>query len=105
MSMSGVVIWYSRKDFRAIIWCEDGEDLGVATGRSAWRNPLTDVSIGDYVMFRPQTIGRDRQCRDIELVEHGVAPSLPATLRHFSQGVARPKVSRNPPLHLCASRD
>jgi hypothetical protein len=47
--MNGVVIWYSKKDFRAVIWCEDSKELGIATGPTAWRNPMAPVEIGDFV--------------------------------------------------------
>lgn len=101
MSMRGVVIWYSRSDFRAIIWCEDSKDLGIASGPTAWRNPMVKVEIGDCVAFRTEQRGRDRLCRDIHVIEVQSAPHLPEAVL-----AARPKaIVQNPLLHLCASRD
>ncbi|MDO8882258.1 MAG: hypothetical protein U0934_10510 [Pseudotabrizicola sp.] len=102
MSMHGVVIWYSRQDFRAIVWCEDSKELGIASGPTAWRNPMVAVEVGDIVGFRAEMRGSDRLCRDLHVVETQVAPSLPATVLAKAQ---TPPVSRIPLLHLCSSRD
>lgn len=102
MGMQGVVIWYSREDFRAIIWCEDSRELGVAGGATAWRNPMVEVAVGDVVAFRAELRGRDRLCRDVRVVESQVAPALPDTMLAKAQS---PAVSRFPLLHLCSSHD
>jgi hypothetical protein len=102
MSMHGVVIWYSRQEFRAIIWCEDSKELGIAGGPTAWRNPMVDVSVGDIVVFRAEMRGSERLCRDVQVVESQAAPSLPATVRAKAQTPQKPKI---PLLHLCSSRD
>lgn len=102
MGMHGVVIWYSRKDFRAIIWCEDSKELGIAGGPTAWRNPMLQVEIGDIVAFRTETRGTDRLCRDIHVVESQAAPDLPAAMLNGARSAPVPK---NRLLHLCASRD
>jgi hypothetical protein len=102
MGMSGVVVWYSREKFCAIIWCEDSKELGIASGPTAWRNPMVDVSVGDCVAFQIQMRGAERFCRDIRLLECQAAPALPAYMT--SQAKSEP-LSRFPPLHLCSSRD
>ncbi|MDR7126886.1 hypothetical protein [Pseudotabrizicola sp. 4114] len=102
MTMHGVVIWYSRQEFRAIIWCEDSKELGIASGPTAWRNPMVSVAIGDMVAFRAEMRGSDRLCRDIQVVEGQAAPTLPAAMRAKTK---TPPVSRIPLLHLCSSRD
>jgi len=101
--MRGVVIWYSRQDFRAVIWCEDSKSLGIATGPTAWRNPMTDVEVGDFVAFRVQEAGAERRCKDIHVIEPCHAPALPDSIRNPT--VANPVKTRNPLLHLCSSRD
>lgn len=100
--MHGVVIWYSRQEFRAIIWCEDCKELGIASGPTAWRNPMVEVAVGDVVAFRTEARGGDRLCRDVQVVEQQVAPSLPATVLAKTQ---TPPRSGIPLLHLCSSRD
>jgi len=101
--MQGVVIWYSKADFQAIIWCEDSKDLGIASGPTAWRNPMATVEIGDAVAFRIGGPGDARRCTDVHLIASSVAPALPDSIRtplpspHFR--------TRNRLLHLCASRD
>ncbi|TGD42239.1 hypothetical protein EEB11_14825 [Pseudotabrizicola sediminis] len=100
--MQGVVIWYCRREFRAIIWCEDSKELGIATGATAWGNPMLDVQVGDVVAFRAEQRGTDRLCRDLHVVQRQAAPSLPATMMANAQ--TRP-ISGNPLLHLCSSRD
>ena len=102
MSMHGVVIWYSRQEFRAIIWCEDSKELGIATGPTAWRNPMVEVATGDVVSFRAEMRGSDRLCRDIQVIACQAAPTLPAAMLAKAQ---TPPVSRIPLLHLCSSRD
>lgn len=102
MLMQGVVIWYSRQDFRAIIWCDDSRDLGLARGPTAWRNPMIEVEVGDAVAFRAEKRGGERQCRDIHLIETQAAPSLTATMLTKTHPLP---VSRIPLLHLCSSRD
>ncbi|MFN3722103.1 MAG: hypothetical protein ACK4VZ_03585 [Paracoccaceae bacterium] len=102
MSMHGVVIWYSRQEFRAIVWCEDSKELGIATGPTAWRNPMVAVGVGDIVSFRAELRGTDRLCRDLQVVESRVAPTLPATVLAKAK---TPPVCGNPLLHLCSSRD
>jgi len=102
MTMHGVVIWYSRPEFRAIIWCEDSKALGVATGPTAWRNPMVSVDVGDMVAFRAEMRGPDRLCRDIQVVESQAAPTLPTAMLAKAQS---PCVSNIPLLHLCSSRD
>lgn len=102
MSMHGVVIWYARQEFKAIIWCEDSGAIGIATGATAWRNPMVDVAVGDFVSFRCEVRGTDRLCRDIRVVEAQAAPTLPDAVRAKAH---RPAVSPNRLLHLCASRD
>lgn len=102
MSMHGVVIWYSRQEFRAIIWCEDSKELGIASGPTAWRNPMVRVDVGDVVAFRAEMRGPDRLCRDIQVVEPQAAPTLPAAM--LAKAHPAP-VSRIPLLHLCSSRD
>ncbi len=108
----GVVIWYSRQEFKALIWCEDSGGLAIATGATSWRNPIGEVAVGDYVAFTPIACGRERKCRDIHLIAPQVAPDLPQAI----MGRARPATSEtattpperrkgNPLLHLCASRD
>ncbi len=101
--MQGVVIWYSKADFQAIIWCEDSKDLGIASGPTAWRNPMNEVEIGDAVAFRLDPDGPDRRCRDVHIVASSVAPALPSSIRN-----ARPPLPRsgaNRLLHLCSSHD
>lgn len=102
MPMNGVVIWYSRQDFRAIIWCEDSKELGIAGGPTAWRNPMISVEVGDCVSFRPEMRGTDRMCRDVRVIQSQAAPSLPAVMLARTQ---RATVSPNRLLHLCSSRD
>ena len=102
MSMHGVVIWYSRSEFQAIIWCEDSKELGMAGGPTAWRNPMVQVDVGDCVAFRVEMRGRERLCRDVHVVECQAAPNLPAAVRAKAQSTP---VSKNPLLHLCSSRD
>ena len=80
MSMHGVVIWYSRQEFRAIVWCDDSKELGIASGPTAWRNPMVAVEVGDIVSFRAERRGKDRLCRDLQVVESRAAPTLPATV-------------------------
>jgi hypothetical protein len=100
--MHGVVIWYSRPEFRAIIWCEDCKELGIAGGPTAWHNPMIPIEVGDCVAFRVERRGKERLCRDVHVVESHAAPDLPQTMRTTAQARA---VSRNPLLHLCSSRD
>lgn len=102
MSMHGVVIWYARQEFKAIIWCEDSGAIGMATGATAWRNPMVDVAVGDFVAFRSEMRGGDRLCRDIQIIESQAAPTLSAAVR--AKGNA-PAASPNRLLHLCSSRD
>lgn len=102
-SMHGVIIWYSKADFQAIIWCEDSKDLGIASGATAWRNPMTPVATGDEVWFRVDPSATDRRCRDIHLVDPCAAPSLPGAIA--TQRTAIPRANRNAPLHLCTGHD
>ncbi|MFN4155974.1 MAG: hypothetical protein ACK4HF_15090 [Paracoccaceae bacterium] len=102
MSMHGVVIWYSRQEFRAIVWCEDSKELGLASGPTAWRNPMVSVQVGDIVAFHAERRGTERLCRDIRVVERQAAPTLPAAMLAKAQ---TPHVSGIPLLHLCSSRD
>ncbi|NEX45504.1 hypothetical protein [Pseudotabrizicola algicola] len=102
MTMNGVVIWYSRQEFRAIIWCEDSKELGIASGPTAWRNPMVAVEVGDVVAFRVERRGHDRICRDIQVVDAQAAPTLPAAMLAKAH---TPPVSGNRLLHLCSSRD
>lgn len=105
----GVVIWYSRQDFKALIWCEDSGGLAVATGPTAWRNPISNVAVGDYVGFQAEPCGRERKCRDLFVIAPQVAPDLPEAIRapdpKIGIGVAAKPRCGNPLLHLCASRD
>jgi hypothetical protein len=101
--MNGVVIWYSKKDFRAVIWCEDSKELGIATGPTAWRNPMAPVEIGDFVSFTLIPVGTERRCRELQVIESRRAPALPDSIRKpMAHIVAK---TRNPLLHLCSSRD
>jgi hypothetical protein len=101
--MRGVVIWYSKQDFRAVIWCEDSKDLGIASGPTAWRNPMMDVEIGDFVAFSVHEAGAERRCKDIHLLEAQHAPGLHSSILHPMSSI--PTKTRNPLLHLCSSRD
>jgi hypothetical protein len=101
--MRGVVIWYCRAEFRAVIWCEDSKGLGIACGATAWRNPMNRVQVGDFVAFEAEPAGRDRKCRDIYTIEANAAPALPGTLQDL--GTHALPVSQNRLLHLTASRD
>lgn len=102
--MRGIVIWHSKIDFKAIIWCEDSQELAIAAGATAWRNPMLPFSVGDWVGFSSK-LGADnmRQCRDIYLIESQVAPGLPVSLMNRKQQVCAPR--KNTHLHLCSSRD
>ena len=102
-TMRGVIIWYSRQDFSAVIWCEDSKDLGIATGPTAWRNPMAEVEIGDFVAFRVSDVGFERHCKDIHLLEARQAPALPHSILKPTPLI--PVKTRIPLLHLCASRD
>lgn len=101
--MQGVVIWYSRSDFQAIVWCEDSKDLGIVSGPTCWRNPMVTVEVGDYVGFRAEAGEAGRRCRDVHLIEPVAAPTLAESLLD----TARKAVHRtkNPLLHLCARHD
>ncbi len=101
--MKGVVIWYSKQDLRAVIWCEDSQELGMALGPAAWRHPVTPVEIGDFVAFHVDGSGHDRRCHDIHVLERKAAPTLIGAIRDL--GRRAKGISGNPPLHLCASRD
>lgn len=100
--MQGVIIWYSRADFQAIIWCEDSKDLGIATGPTAWRNPMCVVDVGDAVTFRLDTANPGRRCTDVQLVATAAAPSLRASI---TPPRSAPKTSKNRLLHLCVTPD
>ncbi|MDO9640329.1 MAG: hypothetical protein Q7J44_17480 [Pseudotabrizicola sp.] len=102
MSMHGVVIWYSPSSFRAIIWCDDSKELGIASGATAWRNPMLEVQVGDVVAFRTERHGSDRLCTDLHVVESRAAPSPRAEM--LAKAETHP-VSGIPLLHLCSSRD
>ncbi|MEF3047335.1 hypothetical protein [Pseudotabrizicola sp. L79] len=117
----GVVIWYSRVDFKALIWCEDSGALAFATGPTSWRNPMVEIAVGDCVAFVAEEAGRERKCRDIHLIAAQMAPDLPLSIQQgrgntptpppqlslcSTGGVAQPAANKgNPLLHLCASRD
>lgn len=108
--MQGVIIWYSRADFQAIIWCEDCKDLAIASGPTAWRNPMSVVDIGDVVAFNVHPGGSERRCTDLRQVAPSVSPSLPDSIRRQrsipQSPVAVPaRSSGNRLLHLCASHD
>lgn len=125
--LRGVVIWYQENGYKALIWCEDSGALAFATGPTSWRNPMVEISVGDYVGFSAETEGRERKCRDVHLIASQVAPDLPQSILagtaqksgpHQLGGVG-PVLSLcaesphavtatrtgNPLLHLCASRD
>lgn len=97
----GVVIWYSQSEFKALIWCEDSGSLAVATGATAWRNPMVHVAVGDFVAFTARSAGQERRCHDIHVIAPQVAPELPNAIRPAHQSHRQ----GNPPLHLCYSRD
>lgn len=101
--MHGVIIWYSKADFQAIIWCEDSKDLGIATGPTSWRNPMSGFEIGDAVYFRLDASTNERRCSDIHLVAPSVAPTLHTSIR--KPRAVTPKPEQNRLLHLCYSRD
>ncbi len=119
--INGVVIWYSRLDFKALIWCEDSGALAFATGPTSWRNPMIDIAVGDCVAFEVEQAGRERKCRDVHLVAEQLAPDLSLALQAGAArslapapklalcatgGAGPTKAERgNPLLHLCASRD
>ena len=99
--MQGVIIWYSKADFRAIIWCEDSKDLGVANGATAWRNPMVQVEVGDAVSFRLDAGPGERRCHDIELLETCAAPALHTSIQNTWPVMRTSRT--NHPLHICVS--
>lgn len=101
--MRGVIIWYSRIEFTALIWCEDSREIAVAKGATAWRNPMVPVDVGDYVSFISHESGSHRTCRDIQKVAAQVAPDLPTSLLAHQRAPRSGHENRH--LHLCASRD
>lgn len=101
--MRGVVIWYSRVDFKALIWCEDSREIAVAKGATAWRNPMVPVDVGDFVSFVSLGGGTHRLCRDIQKIAAQVAPDLTASLR--APHLPPKRNTQNRHLHLCQSRD
>lgn len=101
----GVIIWYSRLEYKALIWCEDSGGLAIAAGATSWRNPMVEISVGDYVGFEAAPCGRERKCRDIHLIAAQIAPSLPDSIRNPDQTAPKPVLDGNRLLHLCYSRD
>lgn len=79
--ISGVVIWYSRQDSKALIWCEDSGALAVALGPQSWRVPDCDIAVGDCVGLSAELHGRERIGTDIHLIASMVAPDLPKAIR------------------------
>ena len=100
--MQGVIIWYSRTDFQAIIWCEDSKDLGIAIGPTAWRNPMAMVEVGDVVTFSHAAAPHGRRCTDVHLVSPAAAPDLHRAIAKANNCAAP---GRNRLLHLCATPD
>ncbi len=101
--MQGVVIWYSKADFQAIIWCEDSKELGIVSGPTAWRNPMSMVEVGDVVAFRLDPSNSERRCSDVHVLAPAVAPYLHTSIQQSHH--IPPPPNRNRLLHLCVSHD
>ena len=84
--MRGVIIWHCKTTERAVVWCDDSGELAYAGGQQAWANPGTRVAIGDYVAFDLQPSGTARSCKNMRLIEQGMAPELAGILGKMKAG-------------------
>lgn len=84
--MRGVIIWHCETTDRAVVWCDDSGDLAYAGGKQAWANPGRSVAIGDYVAFELQPQAGTRSCKNLRLIEQGIAPELAGILGRMKAG-------------------
>lgn len=115
--MRGIVIWVSPDEYSALIWCEDSQEIAVAKGAMAWRNPMRPVTVGDYVGFSCRISGDHRQCSDVHTIVPQMAPDLAEMILSPSSAATTPMAAAclsisgqgrgtgNRLLHLCPSRD
>lgn len=84
--MRGVIIWHCKTTERAVVWCDDSGELAYAGGHQSWANPGTRVAIGDYVAFELQPSTAARSCKNMRLIEQGMAPELAGILSNMKTG-------------------
>jgi hypothetical protein len=88
--MRGVIIWHCLETRRAVVWCDDSGELAYASDAAAWAPLAQRVAIGDYVAFDLDPSSAARSCRNLRLIESGLAPELAGILR-AGCGPARPR--------------
>jgi hypothetical protein len=86
VTMRGVIIWHCKTTERAVVWCDDSGELAYAGGEQSWANPGTRVAIGDYVAFELQPFSAARSCKNMRLIEQGMAPELAGILSNMRNG-------------------
>lgn len=86
--MRGVVIWQCSETRRAVVWCDDSGELAYASDASAWAPLAPRVAIGDYVAFDLDPSSAARSCRNLRLIESGLAPELAGILHRMRPGAA-----------------
>lgn len=104
--MRGVIIWHCLETRRAVVWCDDSGELAYASDAAAWAPLAPRVAIGDYVAFDLDPSSAARSCRNLRLIESGLAPELAGILHRMRPSpapaaqAARSSASPRPELAL-----
>ncbi len=93
--MFGVILWSDPKNRRAVIWCEDHEELAFFRGDDAKDGcstaPELSFEAGDLIRFDLRQEGQLRLACNLRMVEADGYPSLARDLVSASLQAAPPK--------------
>lgn len=79
--MYGVVLWADECDRKAVIWCEDHGNLAYYSAAEHSAHQGVALDAGDLIQFELREEHDYRRARNLQHVDTGYAPSLPAKLR------------------------
>jgi hypothetical protein len=82
--MYGVVLWTDARDSKAVIWCEDQGNLAFYSEPGPEMAAGVTLDAGDLIQFDLREEAACRRAHNLQRVEPGHAPGLPASLRSKS---------------------
>ncbi|MBU2958171.1 hypothetical protein Q4511_05120 [Paracoccus sp. 1_MG-2023] len=88
--MIGVVVWSCASLEKAIIWCEDQDNLAYLKGTTGLAQPIQWPEAGDLVELETEAVGNLRQAFGVTMLSEKSCPELPRMLSEAERPVARP---------------